>query len=567
MRFFYSIALAGLLLALVSGDALAQVRVPGRSAARKPATTVKIGKLQRSAANGPYFQLDDGLSGSQVRVTGAEGIDLGQYVDQDVVLHGGFKLGPDGRRDVFVVERIVPMQPKQLDAEPVATKRTRAAKSQTRQASYEEESSDESFEVQPAQYTAPEPIDPPAASAMPMHGLPPATPDYIGNFGPYQPGYPPGPPIGPTTPGAYWIRGEYIYWVPDGMRLPPLVTTSPAGTARSRAGVLGETGTSVLFGDGEVNDDGSSGFRIRGGFWMNPTRSIGLEGEYFQLGDITTSFSATSNGSTILARPFFDAEAGQETAELVAFPNLIRGTVSADATTEVMGAGGRFRFNLCCGETGCCEDGGCGFCGGGNSGYRVDWLGGYRFLRLEDTVVIREDLVSLETANPGSFLLRDEFHTRNEFHGGEIGAVYEATRGRWVLELLTKVAIGQNRQLVRIAGDTQITENGTPELFTGGLLAQRTNIGTYEREVFSVVPEIGATLGFQITPSWRAMVGYSLVYFGNMVRAGDQIDLDVNPNLLPPEATPFTGPLRPEFAFDETDFWMHGVNVGIEFRR
>ena len=40
-----------------------------------------------------------------------------------------------------------------------------------------------------------------------------------------------------------------------------------------------------------------------------------------------------------------------------------------------------------------------------------------------------------------------------------------------------------------------------------------------------------------------ALAGYSLIYFGNVVRAGDQIDLDVNPNLLPPEANPFTGPL------------------------
>lgn len=197
----------------------------------------------------------------------------------------------------------------------------------------------------------------------------------------------------------------------------------------------------------------------------------------------------------------------------------------------------------------------------------MDWLAGYRFLRLEESVLIQEDLVSLETANPGSFVLRDAFYTKNEFHGGDLGAVYEVARGPWMLELLTKVALGQNRQQVRIAGSTSITESGTTSDFTGGLLAQRTNIGTYEREEFAVVPEIGITLGYQINHSWRLLAGYSLVYFSNVVRPGDQIDLDVNPNLLPPEVSPFTGPLRPEFAFDETDFWMHGLNVGLEVRR
>ena len=101
---------------------------------------------------------------------------------------------------------------------------------------------------------------------------------------------------------------------------------------------------------------------------------------------------------------------------------------------------------------------------------------------------------------------------------------------------------------------------------TGGLLAQRTNIGTYERNQFTMVPELGATVGYQITRRLRATAGYSLIYMGNVVRPGDQVDLNVNPNLLPPENVPFSGALRPQFHFVETDYCIQGLNFGGEFR-
>ncbi|MFN9916623.1 MAG: BBP7 family outer membrane beta-barrel protein [Pirellulaceae bacterium] len=44
------------------------------------------------------------------------------------------------------------------------------------------------------------------------------------------------------------------------------------------------------------------------------------------------------------------------------------------------------------------------------------------------------------------------------------------------------------------------------------------------------------------------------------------MDRDVNPNLLPPETTPFVGAERPRFSFRETDYWLQGGNVGLEYR-
>jgi hypothetical protein len=61
-------------------------------------------------------------------------------------------------------------------------------------------------------------------------------------------------------------------------------------------------------------------------------------------------------------------------------------------------------------------------------------------------------------------------------------------------------------------------------------------------------------------------VGYSLIYWSRVVRPGDQIDLDVNPDYLPPATTPVTGPARPRFVFRESDFWAQGLSVGGDLR-
>ena len=64
-----------------------------------------------------------------------------------------------------------------------------------------------------------------------------------------------------------------------------------------------------------------------------------------------------------------------------------------------------------------------------------------------------------------------------------------------------------------------------------------------------MAPELNANLGFYLSPRLRFIVGYTLIYWGHVVRPGDQIDLDVNPDFLPPEIDPFEGPLRPQFVF------------------
>ena len=92
------------------------------------------------------------------------------------------------------------------------------------------------------------------------------------------------------------------------------------------------------------------------------------------------------------------------------------------------------------------------------------------------------------------------------------------------------------------------------------------NIEEFQRDDFAVVPEPGVTPGYQLTSSLRLLLGHSFIYWSLVARPGDQIVLDLNKDFLPSAFEPFAGPLRPKFVFRDTDFWVQGTNVGLDFQ-
>ncbi len=366
------------------------------------------------------------------------------------------------------------------------------------------------------------------------------------------------PSMGQTLSDRLWIRGEYLYWFADGMDTPALLTTSAAGTPQNRAAILGESGTRTLFGGGELNDDGQSGFRTRGGFWLSPQGAFGIEGEYFMLLGDGDDVSASGNGAPILGRPFFDTTNDRQTAQLISFPLLVNGNVNISSDTELRSALINARAALVP-----IHGGVCGPCPEPD---RVDWIVGYRHLELDDSLSFSEFTDSQVPGVPGTIALSEQFSTENRFNGLQLGIVHQANFQRAWLESMLRVAVGNNSQRVNISGNTTITELGVTDRFTGGLLAQTSNIGSYRQEEFTMIPEVGVTLGVRITSCLHATVGYSLLYFPNVVRAGDQIDTSVNPNLIPAPNNPVTGSLRPRFSFVETDYWAQGLSFGGELR-
>ena len=199
--------------------------------------------------------------------------------------------------------------------------------------------------------------------------------------------------------------------------------------------------------------------------------------------------------------------------------------------------------------------------------YRLDFVYGYRYLGVDESLTINN---SLEFTDPtgntfGNTLKQvDVFDLENEFHGGELGMMGHSVDGRWTLDFLGTVALGSMRQRAMIRGNTVSTTQGeNPVTVNGGLLTQTSNIGTFEDDPFTVVPEFTATLGYFITPRLDLSVGYTFLYVNHVSRPGQVIDTAVN---LTQQTGNLEGPARPAFEFADSDYWLQGLNFGLNLR-
>lgn len=349
------------------------------------------------------------------------------------------------------------------------------------------------------------------------------------------------------------VRSEYLLWWSNGNPLPPLVTTSPAGTPRQSAGVLGQPGTEVVFGGQTIDTLARSGGRITLTRWFEDSDINGLEFVGFFVGDDYQSgtFDRQSPGSTIISRPFFNATSNQEDAELVSFPNVLAGRVRVNSYSEAYSGAMLLRHNLGQGEIG-----------------RLDFLGGYRYFKLRETLTIRENLESIDQGGVvplGTTTdLVDRFATSNQFHGAEVGLSAQFYLEMVTVELLAKVAVGGAFRQAVISGDTTVVVPGNPPLNTaGGLLALPTNIGAYSESTFGVLPEFGLNTTVALTQNSSFIFGYSLIVLNDVLRTGNQVDRVVNTSQI--GGDPLVGPARPAYRFNHSNFVVQGLNFGLEY--
>lgn len=345
------------------------------------------------------------------------------------------------------------------------------------------------------------------------------------------------------------VRLEYLMWWGRGQNIPALVTTSPNGTPQAEAGVLGFANTTTLFGDQSIQQRLRSGGRIT----VNQSLDCGdmITGRFWGLENARTNFLATSNGDPILGIPFFNPQLPGEDAQLVAFPGVTtNGTVAVQAGNQILGADAWFRRTL-----------------SRDACFQMDWLAGYQFVRMNDSLFMQSTQTDITgAALPAGTVISvaDNFRTSNEFHGGTLGFVVENQCGDLQLDLLAKIALGNMHQIVNVSGATTVTQPGIgPATTAGGLFAQGTNSGIHSRNRLAYIPELNCNLGYRLTDQLSLTMGYSFLYFSNVVVAGGQIDRTVN---LSQNPGPIVGQVRPAPLFNSTDYWVQGLSLGMDYR-
>lgn len=370
-------------------------------------------------------------------------------------------------------------------------------------------------------------------------------------------------------PGDYWFRGEYLHWWTKGSRIPSLVET---GTAAAPFGP-------IAFGNSTVNGHDHEGFHITLGMWLDNCHTWGLEGDYFDLGRRANDYdSGLSNGNPVILRPFFNPD-GTQNGESVAFPfgpAALAGRVTVDTDDYFQSAGVWLRRNWYCTECACPPSGDCESSiatrlgnNGGVRSTRVDAIIGYRHFRLNDRVAVHESLTDISggPANGLTFDVQDSFRANNDFNGIDLGLDTRWCRDRWSLGLNAKVAFGETHQSVDIFGQTISTDTaGVVITDKGGLLALPTNMGLHSRNRFSAVPQLSTEVGFQMNCYTKLILGYDILYWDKVLRAGEQIDPIVDSGNIPPPPPPPGTTGHPEFHYREACYWAQGFRLGAEFR-
>jgi hypothetical protein len=348
---------------------------------------------------------------------------------------------------------------------------------------------------------------------------------------------------------GWWITTDYLLWSLDGMDLPTLVTTSPSGTSPAATGVLGLGSTSDLFG-GTVGEDFRSGGRITVGMWLDPARQWSWEASYMGFSRDAQRPTFSSAATPHLARPVFDTLTASETAVLIAHPTFLTGTTAIDASTELQA------FEIVRRQPWL------------NDGvFNFDLLLGYKHGDLDEFLRIDDSSTYALPRGPvlaGTAISRfDQFDIENRFDGFLMGLDRRHIWQGWMIGYTGKLSVGANRARVRIDGRTTTTVpgNGT-SVATGGLLAQSSNIGEFQRSQFAVLPEFEFLVRRQVTERVRLHAGYSLLYWSATTRVGDTLSRRVSQ--FPPE--PVSGTREPRFVWTDGGFFAHGFQFGLDYK-
>ena len=361
---------------------------------------------------------------------------------------------------------------------------------------------------------------------------------------------------------AAWFSVDYLLAHLQRDRLTnPLVTQG--NPADLRPGALGQPSTTILFGDDDYKFGTRHGVRVQAGVYLDSSRTFSVDaaGFYIFPDNLHAQFASDATGTPLIARPVINASNGQLRSFLTSFPGSFSGSTAVDARSELWGfeTNARCEFDLA-------------------PSIRANVLGGFRFVRLNERLSVSDQLTPITpgafsflgatnfVSPPNSITDQDLFATTNNFYGVNLGSQVRWERSWLSLSAYGKVALGMTEEKLRIQGSTTLITPAGNQTAPGGILALPSNIGNYSRSVFGVVPEAGLTLGIEPIRHVRATVGYSFLYWNNVLRPGAQIDRIVNPGQVPTDSNFGVINAGPHPIVDLMDksFRVHTLNVGLE---
>jgi hypothetical protein len=383
-----------------------------------------------------------------------------------------------------------------------------------------------------------------------------------------------------------WGSTEYLlWWFKEQAHSVPLVTTGNS-TDLPAPGILGLPSTRTLLDTGRMDPGSLSGGRVTIGAWFNDDHTLGVEASGFLTETARFRFSAASNGAGVpaLGVPFTDSNpnlpavlanlglpaTGGQNIEQIASPTQ-SGSDFASYTTRLWGLDSHLTANILRNDT-----------------LSINVLVGFRYADLQEsltntmtTTPFGGNMVSFQgTGVTTPISATDNFRTRDQFYGGDLGAEADYRWGKFLLGLKGTVALGSTHEVVDVLGNT-LLYNSSGQVIgaaSGGILALPSNGGRSAHDAFAVIPEVELKLGYQVTRSVNVFVAYNFLYWSDVVQARDQVNSTVNSFQIPQDVNfhnslsntlgiaTSPGTLLPGQPFAHSDFWAQGVSFGVEFR-
>ena len=355
----------------------------------------------------------------------------------------------------------------------------------------------------------------------------------------------------PATMGSdsrWSVSAELLYaWFKQSPTPVPIITDS----------YLDDPTVNVLLGGGSADTNPNAGFRLTGAYRIDSRVGVEVSGFYIPSRSTSSSVSSTGQpGSIDLYLPYFDVTQHRENITEISYWPDYRGSAQVTLSNNLGGAELNATWSM-----------------PSTDAWRVDLLGGFRFLQLRESYTI-DTSSPYNPPNPADIWnTTDKFDARNRFYGLQLGVRAAYDYGAWVGSVVGKVAAGTMQQRVSVNGSLETNDYnnyGATQTFAGGYFALPTNIGDHSHNTFAMVPELALNLGYRITPQATVFVSYSALYASNVARPGEQINRNVNPTQSvaygnDPPAT-LVGEAQPGFGFTTTDFWAQTLSIGFAYR-